>query len=351
MSAQDDLAPASLPGIDRERVGAWLRAEVDDLEPPFDYELIAGGMSNLTFRVRDGAGREVVLRRPPLGPTLPSAHDMEREFRIIEALDGSIVPVPTPFGLCVDAEVNGAPFYVMEFLSGAVLKSVEAAERAYPDPADRRRLAESLIGVLASLHSIEPGEVGLGDLGRRDGYIERQLARWQRQWEQAKTREVPAIDDVHDRLAAAIPAEQRASIVHGDYRLDNVVSGPGPRVAGVLDWELCTLGDPLADLGGLMTSWIEPGETAAHLMWGSVTSLPGFPTRGELIDAYAARSGLDVSRVDYYMAFTYWKLACIAEGVYRRFSTGMMGDGAGVSLVELGEKTEILAELAAASLR
>jgi aminoglycoside phosphotransferase (APT) family kinase protein len=338
-------------GIDPVAVGAWLEANVAGLTGPFSYELISGGRSNLTFKVRDGAGRAFVLRRPPLGHTLPSAHDMGREYRILSGLAGSTVPVPAPLGLCEDVEVTGGSFYAMDFVDGWILREPADTERAFPTAAERARLSDSLVDVLADLHLLDPAAVGLGELGRREGYIERQLRRWHRQWEDSKTRELPAIHEVHDILGANLPDQQRAGIVHGDYRLDNVVSGFDAKVAAVLDWELCTLGDPLADLGGVLISWVEPGEDLAHHFGGTPTALPGFPTRSELIDRYATRSGLDVSNIDYYVAFSYWKLACIGEGVYARYRAGAMGEQPDVSVPQMAEKVELLSELALASAR
>jgi aminoglycoside phosphotransferase (APT) family kinase protein len=350
--AADPAAEAPVPpGIDAAAVGAWLEANVDGVAAPFAYELISGGHSNLTFRVRDGAGREFVLRRQPLGHILPSAHDMGREFRIISGLAGSAVPVPEPLGLCEDPEVTGGNFYAMNFVDGFILRGPEDTERDFPDPAERRPLAHSLIDVLADLHRLDPADVGLGELGRHDGYIERQLRRWQRQWEDSKTRELPAIDEVHDILSADVPAQQRVSIVHGDYRLDNVVSGRDAKVAAVLDWELCTLGDPLADLGAVLISWVEDGEDGSYHFGGIPTALPGFPTRAELTERYGARSGLDLADVRYYVAFNYWKLACIGEGVYARYRAGAMGEQRDVSLPVMEKKVRVLSELALEAVR
>jgi aminoglycoside phosphotransferase (APT) family kinase protein len=338
-------------GIDSDAVERWLLANVDGLVAPFSYELIAGGRSNLTFKVLDGAGRAFVLRRPPLGKTLPSAHDMGREYRIISCLADSTVPVPEPLGICDAAAVNGVPFYAMDFVDGWILRTPEDSERGFPRPAERASLADSLIAVLADLHLLEPGAVRLGELGRHQGYLERQLRRWHRQWNDSKTREIPAIDEAHAILSANVPAQQRVSIVHGDYRLDNVVCGFDAKVAAVLDWELCTLGDPLADLGGVLISWVEYGEDASHHFSGAPMALPGFPSRDELTAAYAERSGLDVAGIDYYVAFAYWKLACIGEGVYARYRASAMGEQPDVSVPELGEKVTKLAELALGRLR
>ncbi len=238
----------------------------------------------------------------------------------------------------------------MEYVDGWVLRAPEVTEGAFPTLAERASIADSLVSVLVDLHLVDPGAVGLGELGRHGGYIERQLKRWNRQWADAKTREIPAVEEVFARLSASVPEQQRVSIVHGDYRLDNVVSGRDATVAAVLDWELCTLGDPLADLGGLLVSWVQEGEDDTHALGGTPSALPGFPTREEIVATYGERSGLDVSGIDYYLAFAYWKLACIGEGVYARYRAGVMGD-ASVSLEDLARRVDRLAELAEATCR
>ncbi|HET6953607.1 MAG TPA: phosphotransferase family protein [Acidimicrobiales bacterium] len=319
-------APDVPAGVDVGPVTAWFAAHAAGVEPPLVFELIAGGRSNLTYRVTDAAGHAWVLRRPPLGQVLATAHDMGREHRIISALGPTDVPVAPAVGLCTDEAVNGAPFYVMGFVDGIVARNAEAARRL--DEAGRRRAGEQLADVLARIHAVDPDAVGLGDLGRREGYIERQLKRWYGQWERSKTRDLPVVDEVHDALAARVPEQGPATIVHGDYRLDNCMLAPDGTIAAVLDWELCTLGDPLADVGLLLVYWTDRGDTRPALLEAS-TTLDGFPTKAELVARYAAASGRDVSDVGYYVAFGYWKLACILEGVYARYKGGVMGDSSG----------------------
>ena len=330
-------------------VEEWFLREVAGSKPPLTAELIAGGRSNLTFRVVDGTPTAYVLRRPPLGHTLQSAHDMGREFQIISGVAGSDIPVPRPLALCTDKSVDGADFYVMEFVDGIVPSSPEKVAEGF-DEAGRRRLGFSLIDTLADLHRLDPESVGLGDLGRRTGYVERQLKRWLRQYEDSKTGETSTIPAVHDALAASIPVEQRSSIVHGDYRIDNAIFGPDAGLRAILDWELCTLGDLLADLGGLMVSWVEVGEPAEHRMIPSATAVVGIPSREEIIARYAERSGLDVGDLNFYMTFALWKLACIGEGVYARYRAGVMGDD-GLEVAELRTHVDNLAAAAAESLR
>jgi aminoglycoside phosphotransferase (APT) family kinase protein len=314
-------------GIDEANVTAWFEANIAGVEPPLRFELIAGGHSNLTFGVTDGAGGHWVLRRPPLGHVLATAHDMRREHTIISALGPTPVPVAPALGLCMDETVNGAPFYVMGFVDGHVVRDAATA-RTQLDESGRRRAGESIADVLARIHAVDPDAVGLGELGRKDGYIERQLNRWYKQFQQSKTRELPLVDEVYELLRQRIPpAQGEATIVHGDYRLDNcMVDGDGEVIA-VLDWEICTLGDPMADVGLLMVYWNDPDDESAALLTAP-TTVEGFPRRADLLERYALQSGRDVSTVDYYVAFGYWKLACIVEGVYARYVGGAMGKDA-----------------------
>ena len=306
-------------GIDGEAVTAWLRQRIDGLTPPLAFELIAGGHSNLTYRVTDAGGAAYVLRRPPLGHVLESAHDMAREHRIVSALAETDVPVPRTFGLCEDVAVNGAPFYVMEFVVGVVPHDAERTA-TIPTP-DRRRVGEHIIRVLGNLHLIEPDDVGLGDLARREAYLERQLKRWTRQWQATKTHEIPEMEESERLLREDMPAQVGSAIVHGDYRIGNMIIAAG-RMAALLDWELCTLGDPLADLGYLLNNWVLPGEAGAD---ASPVGVGGFPSRERIVADYAERTGRDVSRIDYYRAFSHWRLGAITQGVYKRYLVGAMG--------------------------
>ena len=325
-------------------MGRWLEKEVTGSRPPYSFELIAGGRSNLTFRVSDAADHVYALRRPPLSHVLPTAHDMAREYRVITALGPTAVPVPLTYGLCADLDVNGAPFYVMEFVDGNILRDAQSAQERLDDKG-RRRAGISLAETLAALHAVNVDEVGLGDFAKRESYIERQLRRW---YEQFRNSLIEGLDtativsSVHDRLAARIPPQIGAAIVHGDYRLDNTVLDADGNVRAVLDWEICTLGDPLADVGLLMVYWTEPGDEAA-LMGLTPTTAPGFASRDALRDAYADESGRDLEDLDYYMAFGYWKLACIVQGVYARYAGGAAAgdrssvEGFGHSVVSLAE--------------
>jgi aminoglycoside phosphotransferase (APT) family kinase protein len=335
-------------GIDAPRVDAWLAANVPGATEPFRYELIAGGHSNLTFTVTDAVGNRFVLRRPPLSHALASAHDMGREHRIISALRDSPVPVAPALGLCTDESVNGAPFYVMQFVDGHVLRDADTAMRVL-SPEARRHASESIVDTMAKIHAVVPASVGLGDLGRHEGYIERQLKRWYGQWNASKTRELSDIDAVHDGLLTRVPVQGPATIVHGDYRLDNCLVDDTGTVTAVLDWEICTLGDPLADLGLLMVYWTGPDDDVTTRAFAA-TRAPGFMNRDEIARRYAEVSGRDVSQLDFYVSFAFWKLACILEGVYARYRAGAMGETTPEALAGFKEQVELAAAQAAQTL-
>ena len=330
-------------GIDSERVSAWLEANVAGAEPPFAYERIAGGRSNLTYSVSDASGRRWALRRPPMGRALGSAHDMGREHRVVSALAGTEVPVAPIAGYCTDEDVNGAPFYVMEFVEGPILRQ-RSDVGEFPTADDRRAIGQRVVDTLVSIHAVDPDAVGLGELGKKEDYVNRQLRRWQGQWEGSKTREVPLVEEVGRKLAARVPEQGPATIVHGDYRLDNMILTGSGEVAAVVDWELCTLGDPLADVGLLLVYWGEEGDSLLPL-FEPATMAPGFPSRDDVKARYAERSGRDLGEIDFFVALGYWKLAVILEGVYSRYVKGQYGkpeDG----FEEFGRNVTKLAEAA-----
>lgn len=318
MSAAD-TAPA---GIDVPRVERWLAEHVDGLVTPVEFALVAGGRSNLTYRVTDAAGAGYALRRPPTGGVLATAHDMSREWRFISAMAATSVPVAPPLAYCADREVTGAEFYVMGFVDGLVLADRDAGLALAP-PA-RVRAGGHLVEVLVDLHALDPVAIGLGDLVRRTGYVERQLRRWRAQLHASGSPDLALLDEVHDLLAAHLPAES-TGVVHGDYRPGNLAFAPDGSVRAVFDWELATSGDPLADLGYLVSTWQEPGEEP----WGgppSPSAAPGFAGRREIADRYAALSGRDVSALPYWVAFSRWRSACIGAGVRARYLAGHMAD-------------------------
>ena len=331
------MGGVGVPGLENVAgLANWLAA--NDLPgggADLAVELIAGGRSNLTYRVEfpapGGAGTaadaaaRMVLRRPPLGHVLPTAHDMGREYRVLSALHGTAVPVPRPVALCSDAEVIGAPFYLMEWVDGVVFRSSEDAKIL--SPAQARTVSERFAEMLATIHGLDVTAVGLDGFGRPEGYLERQLNRWQRQWKLSVTREMPGYEDLVARLAAGLPAPgpggAAGTLVHGDFRVDNMLIDPvaGPRIAAVVDWEMSTLGDPLADLGLSLVYWTQAGEQEIlpPSAGATVTTAPGFLTRDEIAARYASLTGRDLSRLDYYMAFGCFKLAVVLEGINARF--------------------------------
>ena len=328
MTSSDPAVRADPPGLPVAAVERHLHEALPGLlQGPLTAELIAGGRSNLTYLLTDGRTRWV-LRRPPLGHVLETAHDMGREHRLLAALHPTDVPVPEPL-LLGDPEVLGAPFYVMEHADGAVLR-----ERSHLEPlagAVADELAVELVEVLARLHRLDPTQVGLGDLGRPTGYLERQLSRWARQLESSRSRDLPELTQLGERLGADVPQEGGAAIVHGDYRLDNVVVRPdaaaGERVVAVLDWEMATLGDPLADLASTVVWW--EGMRGLDLPVAAVPGdVAGFPGRDALVTAYAGSDGPSLDRLPWYLGFAFFKIAAIFEGIHYRSQQGLtVGDG------------------------
>jgi aminoglycoside phosphotransferase (APT) family kinase protein len=337
-------------GAEPATVGPYLAEVLDDqawAAPA--VTLIAGGKSNLTYRVSSPAG-DVILRRPPLGHVLPTAHDMVREYTAMAALAETAVPVPRMLHLCRDPALLGQPFYVMQAVDGHVCR--ESLPAGYADrPEQRRAIGVGLVDVLADLHAVDPASVGLGEFGRPEGYLPRQVARWGKQWEATRIEGLEALDALAADLASSLPATQRSTIVHGDYRLDNTMlepTSPG-RIAAVLDWELSTLGDPLADLGMLLVYWsqADDGDTRTRAtVVPAATLLEGFPDRAAVAEQYAVRSGLDLTPLPWYVSFAFFKLAVVCAGIVARARGGaMVGEGFdGIEdriapLVELGRAT------------
>ena len=321
------MATTQAPGINLETLLPWFRehvAPVDSLEAA----IIGHGRSNLTYRLTSG-GQHWVLRRPPLSHVLPTAHDMRREFRVISAMRGTAVPAPIAYAYCEDPDVNDRPFYVMEFVDGVIPVDPAEVSRRYTEE-QRRHMGEHLIDVLAALHTLDPESVDLGDFGKPEGFIARQVKRFTGQIETSVTRPVPELKELARRLAASIPPEAAASIVHGDYRLDNAIMNDAGDVIAVLDWEMATLGDPLADVGMLKMYWGDAANAGSPSVTAAtpVISLPGFPTWDEAKDRYARASGINIENLDYYVVLAHFKLAVILEGINERFKEGgTVGEG------------------------
>jgi aminoglycoside phosphotransferase (APT) family kinase protein len=339
-STQIDAVPAG-------PLTAWLRAEVPRVpvgDEPVEVERIAGGHSNLTYRITDAAGGRWALRRPPTGMVLATAHDMGREWRFITALADTPVPVPPPVAFCADTDVIGAEFYVMEFVDGDVLGD-EASGHRLAAGLPRHTAGLHAVDVMADLHAVDPDAVGLGDLRRPGDYLERQLRRWHWQVHESSVPDLSVVDAVHallvERAAELPPSDVR--IAHGDFRLGNLAVGPDGRLRAVFDWELAALGDPLADLGWLIASWGRPGDEVPPTVSGP-SLVDGYADRDELVARYAERSGRDVSNLDVYVAFARWRSACIGAGVYSRYAGGVMGveetDGGQARLESLQRQAE-----------
>jgi aminoglycoside phosphotransferase (APT) family kinase protein len=337
---------SDVAGIHRANVSRFFRERVPGGDTALSFALIAGGRSNLTYVVR-GADRTWVLRRPPLGHVLPTAHDMAREFRVLGALADTRVPAPRPIALCEDATVNEMPFYVMEYRPGVVL--ADDLPAGYADrQEDRRRIGEAMIDTLVDLHAVDYRAVGLANFGRPQGYLERQVRRWAEQWERSKTGELAEIDVLRERLRRALPESPAPTIVHGDYRLGNLALDPldPGRVVAIFDWEMATLGDPLADLGYALIYWAEQGDPASKEGVGSMsrfTALPGFLRRADIVERYARRSRRDVAAVEFYQVLALYKLAIIAEGIYARH---LQGKTLGAGFEGMRRSTPALAERA-----
>jgi aminoglycoside phosphotransferase (APT) family kinase protein len=328
MNGPDTLAT---PGIDIPAFGTWLVRTHPELAGPSGAELtatrLAGGLSNLTYRI-DGAARPLVMRRPPLGHVLSTAHDMQREFTIISALAGSAVPVPTALAYLDDADAAagvGTPFYLMDFVPGPIL--ARPADNAGHSPTELRAVSLELARTLGELHRLDPASVGLADFGRPTGFLERQLRRWATQYDASRSREVAELDTLQARLGFDRPETTRDSLLHGDFRLDNAIVHPeaadGSRIAAVLDWEMSTIGDSLLDLGTFSMYWDFQQVTGGAGIGGSaVDPAAGYPAFDELVDAYSSVVGVSVPGLGWYRAFAAYKLTVILEGIHLRYSSG-----------------------------
>ena len=326
------------PGYDQPAVEAWIEANIDGLHPPLRWTKLEGGHSNLTFLIADQQGNRAVIRRPPQGELLPKAHDMKREFTIISGLGKTEVPVAEALGLCEDTSVTGAVFYVMSEVGGKALYTAEDVD-AWLDMEARNAVGYSFIGNLALLHSIDPADIGLDGLAKHDGYVQRQLRTWYGSWQaslEGADYDDPRIHRLHDALQAKLPEQGPARVVHGDYGMHNCMINADGSLAAVLDWEIATLGDPLADFAYALNGWSDPDDEIRVSHEGATTA-PGFARRQALADHYAELTGCDVSNLDYYRTFNYFKTACILHGVYARYMLGMKSTE-GVDLDGLKER-------------
>ncbi|MFJ4965018.1 putative aminoglycoside phosphotransferase [Streptomyces sp. ADI96-02] len=325
------------PGLDLDALRRHLDRERPGLVGgPLEARLIEGGRSNLTYAVTDGTDRWVV-RRPPLGHVLATAHDMKREHRVISALHPTAVPVPEPVLLCEDDSVLGAPFYVMEHVEGTPYRT--AGQLAPLGPERTRAAVLALVDTLVDLHAVDPAAVALADFGRPDGFLDRQLRRWGKQLEASRNRELAGIDELRAALGRALPSSPAPTVVHGDYRLDNVLIGPDDRIRAVLDWEMSTLGDPLTDLGLLVMYSSDLGLPRSPV--STTSGAPGHPSPAELIERYAARSGRDASAIAWYTAFAWFKLAVILEGIHYRYT---LGQTVGAGFDRIGDLVPVFIE-------
>ena len=326
----------SVPGVDLERLLPWFRENVAPVNE-LSAEVIGHGRSNLTYRLRSGED-SWVLRRPPLSHVQATAHDMSREFRILSALAPTDFPAPKPYALCSDESVNGAQFYVMEYVDGFIaVDSVEVSKRF--DESQRRKIAEELVEVLVKLHAFVPEEIGLADFGKPQGYLERQVRRFSEQLTQIRYRQTPELDELARRLKNAIPPERKPGIVHGDYRLDNAILDDEGHIIAVLDWEMCTLGDSLADMGLLRMYWGSATSTQLAIGGTTVMTLPGFPTWEEAAALYEEKSGTDLQGLDFYTVLAHFKLGVILENMYKRF---LAGGTVGAGFEMIGQQAVLL---------
>jgi len=332
-----------VPGYRIAAVEAWVGENVAGLTPPFEWQKLEGGHSNLTYALTDREQRRAVVRRPPLGELLPKAHDMRREYKVISGLGPTEVPVPTAYGFCDDQTVTGSDFYVMSQVGGRALYTSEDSVE-HLDEAARGQVGRSFIETLSALHAVDPVDVGLDDLGRHDGYVSRQLRTWYGSWNasmDAADYDDPRVHELHDHLVANIPDQGPARVVHGDFGMHNCMFDADGNVAAVLDWEIATLGDPLADFAYALNAWGEPGSADALSPEGA-TQAPGFLPPDALIEMYASNSGRNLDQLAFYQSFNHLKTTCILHGVYARYRMGQKS-AEGVDMD--GLKTRMIATL------
>lgn len=336
--------------FDEARLEAFLRESVPTLEGPMVVRQFHGGHANLTYDVRFGE-RELVLRRPPLGPVAPKSHDMRREFRALDALAPLFPYSPRPVVLCEDESVIGAIFFVMERSRGVVVRQ-SWPDALGDDPGVRRGMAESLIDALADLHLVDTSRPEIAALGKPEGFVERQVKGWHGRWEHAKTREMPLMDQLAVWLGERIPAPERVSVLHNDYKLDNAMfaADDARRLVAIFDWDMTSLGDPLVDLGTLLGYWSEAADETPRGTGGSVTTLPGFPTRAEVAERYGKRTGVNLTHLPWFETFALFKTAVVLEQIYVRFVKGQTQDERFKALGEFVPQLAKAAEVCAGGL-
>lgn len=329
--------------FDQAKVEAYLREHLPGLEGPMEALQFPGGHANLTYLVRFGA-RELVVRRPPLGPVAPKSHDMAREYRVLSKLAPHFRMAPHVYALCEDASIMGATFVVMERRRGLVMRT-EFLPEFEGEPDARARMSHALIDAMADFHSVDYAAIGLSDLGRPEGYVERQVAGWAGRWERAKNIELPRFDQVHAELVAKMPSSQSSSLVHNDLKFDNVMFDPKSpdRIESFLDWDMTTLGDPLIDLGTLLGYWTQADDPPERGSGAALTAQPGFATRAELARRYAERRGIDLAPISWYEAFAMWKNAVVVQQIYIRFVRGQTQDE---RFGAMGERVPVLVQMA-----
>jgi aminoglycoside phosphotransferase (APT) family kinase protein len=330
--------------LDLARLDAFLTERMPELRGTLEVEQFPSGYSNLTYLLRKG-DRELVLRRPPAGVQVKSGHDMAREFKVLSGLSKVFPPAPAPILYSDDPSILGAPFYVMERRRGMVVRKA-LPEELRGDPALFRRMCESLVDCLADLHAVDYTAAGLADLGKPEGYVRRQVEGWIARWEKAKLEDVPEMDEIARWLRANMPAQSGVTLVHNDYKFDNVILDVDDptRIVAVLDWEMCTLGDPLMDLGTAMSYWVQADDDPIWVAMGfSPTAAPGGLTRREVAARYGERTGRDVSNMLYYYAFALLKGAVILQQIFYRYAKGFTRDP---RFARLGELVGVLARMA-----
>jgi aminoglycoside phosphotransferase (APT) family kinase protein len=341
----------AIPGYDTANVESWIATNVPRLKTPLTWTRLEGGHSNLTYLIQDQAGAKAVIRRPPLGELLPKAHDMAREWTLIKALEHTRVPVPAAYGFCDDTSITGARFYVMGFVDGRPLYNAHDTERYVPE-SSRTDLSCALIDVLAELHALDPNAIGLGELGKPENYVGRQINTWYRSWLASAapaSYDDPRAHALQKLLAANIPEQGPARVVHGDFGFHNSLIGEGGTVKAIVDWEISTLGDPLADLAYVLNQFPDPALKVPPRS-EAATSVPGFPDRKELAERYAKKTGRNLEKLDFYIGFNRWKTACIIHGVYARYMEGKKStEGVGLEELRLSiERSLDAAEIALA---